>query len=341
VASARLEYYKFPAALPTVEMSSIKLDLYRRDFTINTLAISLNPDRFGTLIDFFNALRDIKDKSIRVLHNLSFVEDPTRVFRAIRFEQRFGFNIGKLSSKLIDNAVSMDFFKRLSGKRVFSELRQILEEENPTPSIIRLAEYSLLSVIHPSIALDNERVALLEAVQKVCSWKDLLFLEESYKRWIVYFLALIKGCNLDTAKEICRRFELPPKHRKIIIDEYPVVKRRLIWLERTPNCTSSELYTHLIGIRIELLLFMLAAAGRDLAKKRISRFIMHLRHIRLEIQGRDLIAAGITPGPLFKDLLDTILKDKLDGAVSGFDEERRLAGHYYQKSLAGDYTWVK
>jgi len=122
VASARMEYYKFPAALPVVEMSSIKLDLYRRDFTINTLAIQLNPDRFGMLIDFFNAQKDIKEKSIRVLHNLSFVEDPTRVFRAIRFEQRFGFAISRLTAGLIQNAVSMDFFRELSGTRMFNEL---------------------------------------------------------------------------------------------------------------------------------------------------------------------------------------------------------------------------
>ena len=115
VASARMEYYKFPAALPTVEMSSIKLDLFRRDFTINTLSIQLNPDRFGVLIDFFSARKDLKEKVIRVLHNLSFVEDPTRVFRAIRFEQRFGFSIGKLTSGLIENAVKLDFFKNLSG----------------------------------------------------------------------------------------------------------------------------------------------------------------------------------------------------------------------------------
>jgi tRNA nucleotidyltransferase (CCA-adding enzyme) len=101
VASARLEYYKFPAALPIVEMSSIRLDLFRRDFTMNTLAIQLNTDKFSTLIDFFSAQRDIKEKVIRVLHNLSFVEDPTRVFRALRFEQRFGFSIVKLTAGLI------------------------------------------------------------------------------------------------------------------------------------------------------------------------------------------------------------------------------------------------
>ena len=108
VATARLEYYEYPAALPTVELSSLKLDLYRRDFTINTLAVELSPGRFGQLIDYFGAQRDFKDKAIRVLHNYSFVEDPTRVFRAIRYEQRLGFRIGKHTANLIVNAVKMD-----------------------------------------------------------------------------------------------------------------------------------------------------------------------------------------------------------------------------------------
>ena len=149
VATARMEYYRYPAALPDVEMSSIKLDLFRRDFTINTLAININPKKFGRLIDFFSAQKDIKDKAIRVLHNLSFVEDPTRVFRALRFEQRFDFTIGKLTASLIHNAVKMEFFKRLSGRRVFTELRLILEEDNPAPAMIRMNDFNLLQVIHP------------------------------------------------------------------------------------------------------------------------------------------------------------------------------------------------
>ena len=154
VASARMEYYKYPAALPTVEMGSIKFDLFRRDFTINTLAIHLNPGRYGTLIDFFSAHRDIKDRVIRVLHNLSFVEDPTRIFRAIRFEQRFDFSIGKLTSDLIENAVKMDFFKRLSGRRVFSEIRLLLQEDNPVPAVIRMTDYHLSKIHSPVHSTD-------------------------------------------------------------------------------------------------------------------------------------------------------------------------------------------
>ena len=125
IASARLEYYKAPAALPVVEHSSLKLDLHRRDFTINTLAISLNKNTFGELIDFFGAQRDIKEKTIRVLHSLSFVEDPTRILRAIRFEQRFGFKIGNdINGRLPShgrtrgNLGAVESFRQFFGKHV-------------------------------------------------------------------------------------------------------------------------------------------------------------------------------------------------------------------------------
>ena len=125
VATARLEYYEYPASMPTVELSSLKLDLYRRDFTINAMAINLNPDKFGTLVDFFNCQTDIKERRIRILHNLSFVEDPTRIFRAIRFEQRMGFTIGMHTEKLLKNAVKMNLFNRFFGHRCFTELKLI------------------------------------------------------------------------------------------------------------------------------------------------------------------------------------------------------------------------
>jgi len=133
IATARWEVYDSPAALPTVESASIKMDLYRRDFTVNTLAIQLNPNSFGELIDFFGGVKDIKEKVIRVLHNLSFVEDPTRVFRAVRFEQRFGFQIAKHTQNLMRNAVNVGFLERLSGGRVLSEIILILQEEDPLP----------------------------------------------------------------------------------------------------------------------------------------------------------------------------------------------------------------
>ena len=325
VASARLEYYKFPAALPIVEMSSIKLDLYRRDFTINTLAIQLNPDRFGMLIDFFSARRDIKEKIIRVLHNLSFVEDPTRVFRAIRFEQRFGFSIGKLTAGLIKNAVDMDFFRGLSGRRVFSELKQILEEENPVPALVRLNDFDLLKVIHPTVKFDKHLKALLNSTKNVLSWHDLLFLDESYMKWIVYFSILINQCNQQRTAEICQRFELAPRVAKIFSVERFEAANCLYWLERNLPVSNSVLYQKLIGFRIELILYMMAATRQQKVKKSISHFFTRLRRIDITIKGRDLKAMGLEPGPIFRDVLQATLDAKLNGKVKTRVEELEFA----------------
>ncbi|MDM8539162.1 CBS domain-containing protein, partial [Desulfobacterales bacterium HSG17] len=245
VVTARLEYYRFPADLPTVEMSSIKLDLYRRDFTVNTLAIQLNPNRFGTLIDFFSAQKDIKEKAIRILHNLSFVEDPTRVFRAIRFEQRFGFTIGKLTSGLIKNSVKMGFFQKLSGRRTFNELRQILEEDNPTPAIKRMHDYDLLKIIHPAIKPTRKMIADFTAVKKVLAWHDLLFLDEEYLRWSVYFMMLIRRFDKKKSEEICKRFEMAPKYQTIFCRDRFIADQCLYWLTNNKKMENTEYYREL------------------------------------------------------------------------------------------------
>lgn len=321
VASARMEYYKFPAALPTVEMSSIKLDLFRRDFTINTLAIALNPGRFGQLIDFFGGQRDIKEKAIRILHNLSFVEDPTRVFRAARFEQRFGFTIGKLTSSLIENAVKMDFFKRLSGRRVLSELSQILKEENPTPALIRLNEYGLLRVIDPSLTLTNKLIDQFNNTRKVLSWYDLLFTEETCMKWVVYFLVLMHHAGREQTEEICRRFELAPKYRKIFIQERLSAEVRLNGLYRKLPLQNSGLYHQLKEFRIELILYIMAISEHRKIIRAISHYVTDLREIRLSVSGRDLKALGIPPSPVYGKVLSEILDAKLNGEVKNPREE--------------------
>jgi tRNA nucleotidyltransferase (CCA-adding enzyme) len=325
VASARLEYYKFPAALPIVEMSSIKLDLYRRDFTINTLAIQLNSDKFGTLIDFFSARKDIKERIIRVLHNFSLVEDPTRVFRAIRFEQRFGFKIGKLTAGLIENAVAMDFFRGLSGRRVFAELRQILEEENPVPAIIRLYDFDLLKVIHPSIKLDDHLKAMLNSTKKVLAWHDLLFLEESYMKWIVYFLILINQCNNSRTEGICDRFELAPAYRKLFCRDRFNAAETLFWLERHLPVDNSVLYEKLSGFKTELILYLMAVTKQQKVKKSISHYFTRLRRVSISLQGRDLKKMGLEPGPIYKDILQATLDAKLNGRVKTRKDELEFA----------------
>ena len=330
VASARMEYYKFPAALPIVEMSSIKLDLFRRDFTMNTLAIHLNPDKFGTLIDFFSAQKDIKAKTIRVLHNLSFVEDPTRVFRAIRFEQRFGFTIGKLTIGLIENAVNMDFFRGLSGRRVLGELRQILEEENPVAAIIRLNDFNLLKVIHPSIVLDKNLIVMLDSAKKVLSWFDLLFLDESYMKWAVNFLILIHHFEAQKNDEISARFELAPRLSRIIGPERIDAEKCILWLERNQALSNSTLYRKLSGFKTEIVLYMMAATKSKKVKKLISFYFTNLRQTRTFIRGNDLKQMGLPPGPVYREALEAVFDARLNGKLKTRKDELAFIKNYLQ-----------
>jgi len=330
VASARLEYYQFPAALPIVEMSSIKLDLFRRDFTINTLAIQLNAEKFGTLIDFFSARKDIKEKIIRVLHNLSFVEDPTRVFRAIRFEKRFGFTIGKLTKGLIKNAVNMNFFQGLSGRRVLGELKQILEEDNPVPAIIRLNDFDLLKFIHPSIQFDNQLIFILNSAKQAVAWHDLLFLDESYMKWIVYFLVLVHACDSQSSEEICNRFELAPRYRKIFCAERFAAEKCVLELVRRLPLSNSKLYRKLSEFRTELILYMMAITKQEKVKKAISHYFTNLRRVNVLLKGRDLKKMGVAPGPIYREILQAALDAKLNGKLKTAKDELDFARKYAQ-----------
>ena len=151
--TARMEYYEEPTALPTVQRSSIKPDLYRRDFTINTLAIRLSPGPLGDLLDFYGGEQDLRDGVIRVLHSLSFIDDPTRILRAVRLEQRLGFTIEPRTEELIEGALPL--LDRVSGDRIRHELALILAEPQPLPMLARLHGLGVLSRIHPQLVVDD------------------------------------------------------------------------------------------------------------------------------------------------------------------------------------------
>ena len=325
VASARFEYYDSPASLPVVETSSLKMDLYRRDFTVNTMAIQINEKSFGSLIDFFGAQKDLKAKSIRVLHNLSFVEDPTRVFRAIRFEQRFGFKIGKLTSGLIRNAVKMDFFQHLSGRRLFTELRLILEEENPGAAVARMAKYKLLPIIHPALHYNKNMYELFESTREVLNWHDLLFLGDSYKKWAVNLLALFAGCDTQQVYQACDQLEMPPRHRGLFLEHRKMGGFCLARLERNGDISNSDLYRLLIQLPLEVLLHMMAGAKSRSTKKLISLYFTQLRTTECLLTGRMIKEMGVKPGPIYKQMLDAALNARLDGEAETLEDEMKIA----------------
>jgi tRNA nucleotidyltransferase (CCA-adding enzyme) len=325
VATARLEIYDAPAVLPIVEKGSIKMDLYRRDFTINTLAIQLNPKAFGELIDFFGGVKDLKEKVIRVLHNLSFVEDPTRVFRAIRFEQRLGFQIGKHTQNLMRNAVKMGFMERLSGGRVLSELILILQEDNSISALKRMKDFDLFRFLNPHLKFDEEVETLFERIHHTISWFDLLFLEERYERWLVRFYGLIDSLKKEEVEEICRRLSMNDKMRERVVDEKGQADQSLLqifsWINEGYQPRRSEIYAILNPLSTETKLFMMAKTTQKATRRFISLYFTQLKNVKPLLKGSDLIRMGIKPGPSIKKILIDLLKARLDEKVVTSQDE--------------------
>jgi tRNA nucleotidyltransferase (CCA-adding enzyme) len=325
VATARLEIYDSPAALPTVEMGTIKMDLYRRDFTINTLAIQLNPKAFGEIIDFFGGMKDIKEKVIRVLHNLSFVEDPTRIFRAIRFEQRLGFQIAKHTQNLMKNSVKMGFHQRLSGGRVLSEVILILKEDNPVSALNRMRDFDLLRFLHPNLKFSGETVDLFERIHHVLSWFDLLFLEERYERWLIFFYGLIDPLKGKEIEEMGTRFAMNEKEQKRIIEGKRQADQTLLqffsWINGRYQPKRSEIYAILGPLSTETKLFMMAKTNQMVTRRYISLYFTQLKDVRPLLRGTDLIQIGMKPGPFIKKTLANLLKARLDEQVATQQDE--------------------
>lgn len=324
VATARTEYYEHPAALPRVELSSIKLDLYRRDFTINTLAIRLNPPFFGELLDFFGGQRDIKEKIVRVLHNLSFVEDPTRVLRAVRFEKRFGFRIGKHTLNLIHNALGLGILEKVEGKRLWHELQTILQEKRPLPAVERLEELRVLGCIHPKLSFPESKRTLFQELEGALAWYELLDLEEPAQVWKVYLLALLDQLTDSEVKEVMERLGFSPMEAEELASEKRTGDRILSRIHASSRLSPSQVYELLKPFSVEMLLYMVAKARDKQTKKKLSRFLSRDKAVRPLLKGEDLKALGLQPGPVFRQALDALREARLDGRVHTRQEEEAL-----------------
>jgi len=325
VATARHEYYARPGALPTVETSSIKRDLYRRDFTINTLAVKLNPGSFGQVIDFFGGSRDIKEKVIRVLHNLAFVEDPTRILRAVRFSSRFGFAIGKHAMTLMKAAVKMKLFDKVEGKRLLNELIHILEEKSPIPALEMMGNFGIFKAIHPALVFDAKAGELAEAVASVLSWWKYLFAKDKIERWLVFFLALTDSTSDEDFESVTQRFSIVRTRTVDLLRERIESRRVLAIFAKDSVERPSRIVEMLRCLSLESLLFMMAKTGREETRMAISEYVTSLRHVKPELRGQDILAMGYSPGPVVGRALARLRDAKLDGLVATpADEEAEV-----------------
>ena len=322
VATARTEHYEYPAAMPIIKLGSIRLDLLRRDFTINALAIKLNRRSFGKVFDYFGGQRDVKEKVIRVLHSLSFVEDPTRAFRAIRFEQRFHFRIGNFTLNLIKNAVKKGFVSKLGGKRVFNELYIIFSEPNPIGVLERMAELRVLQAINPHLPPIDEIRRLFRNIRAVLAWYELLYREEPIEEWILYFLGFIDKLHDEEAQEFCEYLKITNKVMPKVQaarNGYKLIERPLH--EKLHDLQNSDIYRVFHHLPIETILFWMAKTRQEFVKKAISTYLSKLRDVKTFISGKDLIVLGLPPGPIYQDILSKVLDAKLNGEVSTKEQE--------------------
>jgi len=281
----------------------------------------LNLQHFDRLIDFFGGQRDLKDKKIRVMHSLSFVEDPTRVFRAIRFEQRYGFQIGKYTKNLIISAVNRGLPSKLDGNRVFPELYLIFQESDPTRAMSRMGEFKLLEHIHSSIKYGPDMEKLFTEVRNVVTWYELLYLTEKIEKWIVYFLALTDSLKENELKMLLEHLNLSQKHREKVSYCHGVSTEVSKKIYRLKTNQYSKIYFLLHQIPTEGLLYLMAKCDDSKSKKMISQFLISLKKIRISLNGEDLKKMGFVPGPIFRKIFQEILMARLDGLVSSHDKE--------------------
>jgi len=321
VATARVEYYLEPAALPTVEYSSLKQDMYRRDFTINTLAVRLSPEGFGELIDFFGAQRDIKEKVIRVLHSLSFVEDPTRILRAMRFERRFGFTISRHTLNLIRNAVRLDLVGKLPKPRLYADLELILQEEDPVAILRRVGELGLGPSIHPALTLDRPQLELLGETGEVLVWFSLLYLDEKLEKWGVLFLSLLDPLPAEEAKRLARDLGVRARLREWVREAKDEGTGAVYRLLSSPSISRKVIHDTLSPLANEVILYLMARTKHPDIKRYISLYFTQLKNVRPQVKGQDLLSLGYPSGPMFKEIFDAILERKFAGELRSKAEE--------------------
>lgn len=340
VASTRLEYYDSPGVLPTVERSSLKMDLSRRDFTINTLAISLSKGEFGLLIDFFSARQDLKEKSIRVLHNLSFVEDPTRVFRAVRFEQRLGFKMSAHTENLIKNSIKMNFIDKLGGRRLLNELVHIFKERDPYLAIDRIASLGALKYIHKSLEDVIGIIPVFKESSQIISWFELLYLNQHLEKWVIYFLALCNNLSPDDFVETCVRLDIGAKFTGRYSEARIDGSRALEAINRSihgrnRSLLPSEVCALLQGIPLEMLLHLMAKSDED-TRRQFSIYFTNLSQVTTVIDGNDLLKLGLQAGPAHKRILAAILAARLDGLIEKVEDEYSMAKELVNKETGGE-----
>lgn len=316
-ATSRNEFYVHPTALPSVYSSSIKLDLHRRDFTINTLAVQLSPEMAANrLLDFYGGLSDLHNGLIRVLHSLSFVDDPTRMLRAIRFEQRLGFTIEPRTAELIDTARPM--LRRITGERLRNELRLLLKEDEPERGLLVMQQRGILSAIHPAFVFDESAVEHLRAARRLAAGMLPVAVNDLAE---LYLHVLMAHVPVSGVTELCERLA----YGRTLCSSFHAAAGLVQNPDGVadPYTPPSQVVRLLDGLP-DMALLAAWISLDNVKRTHIEQYLSHWRHVRPFTNGHVLREMGLPPGPRFAVILQRLRDAWLDGELADANEERQL-----------------
>ncbi len=305
LARARLESYPHPGALPIVAPARVEDDLQRRDFTINAIALAVAGPQKGRLLHAAAALGDLRAGLLRVLHDASFIDDPTRLMRLALYASRLDFKIEPHTRGLATAAIGGGALDTVSGNRIGAELRQLAAEDDPVAALLGLRELGIDTALAPDFGLRDPGPAR----------RGLVLLPPEGRRAILVLAAAGANCGPAELVELLSRLAFEAEQRDSIVEA--ATGARALALRLQGAVRPSELAAAVGGARVETVA-LAGGYGPDAAAE---RWISQLRRVRLEITGEDLIAAGVPTGPMIGQGLRAALAAKLDGRLQGPAEE--------------------
>jgi len=324
VATVRKEFYPQPACLPEVSSGTLKEDLFRRDFTINAMAINISKDDFGRRVDFFGGYDDLRHKKIRVLHALSFIDDPTRILRAIRFATRYNFKIEAQTLRLLKEAVKLKMLQKVQPQRVRDELMLMLNEDYPLKQIKHIQKLVKFNFISPRLSLTQRVGRFLDSVKKEIAWfEKALPRHRQLDVWLTFFTGLIDPLNLAEITATCRKFVFR-KGEESRIFAYKAVSAKFIKTLSQGRLKPANIFHLLEPLSYEVVILLKAKYKNRNLQRHIEDFFKHYHGLRIHISGHDLHSLGLTPGPHYQKIFRKVLDAKLNGLVKTKDEELGL-----------------
>ena len=320
VATARREQYRHPAALPQVFPATIDEDLFRRDFTINAMAVRLTSGG-GELLDPFGGLTDLRGGRLRAIHDESYRDDPTRILRGARYAARYRLHFSFRDRRRIESALAESVLQRLSGDRLFREVQLVLHEAAPEVVLKILEGLGVLRALDPALARDLRAVAQMRRVRQGWQHYRHLGVPQQPELWRVYFLILLRSVPARVRRRVGGRLGLKSPPLAALTGELrglPLLQRQL----EGRRLGASRLRHLLDRASPESRLLLWAVAGR--VRRRVERYLTRLAFVKPALTGRDLKEFGFVPGPTYRQIMDMLLRGRLDGHLKSREEEIAL-----------------